>query len=245
MWMGNGHAFMAIIMHYVTKDFELGRALDYQEAIDAFVAKTKDLRKYELSEADWQAITLVTQWLKSFCSATTQMSMTKKATLSFTHAVFRGLQESVRQSLKGLPDSATPYLKQGLLKAHRKLSDYYYKFDESTLYVWASIMDPRITLAGLLEDANDDSHAMDHINEARELPCEPFSTCDPLKWWQGHLLSIPGSAVAVEHIFSGGQDTIALRRTSLKLETIWILMLVKQYLRLAWVAAKALIVKDM
>jgi hypothetical protein len=37
-----------------------------------------------------------------------------------------------------------------------------------------------------------------------------------------------GSAVAVERIFSGGRDTISLRRASLKPETIWILMLVKR-----------------
>ena len=42
-----------------------------------------------------------------------------------------------------------------------------------------------------------------------------------------------GSAVAVERIFSGGRDTISLRRASLKPDTIWVLMLVKQHLRLA------------
>src|SRR5271168_1013817 len=43
----------------------------------------------------------------------------------------------------------------------------------------------------------------------------------------------PGSAVAVEHIFSGGHDTISLCRASLKPETIRILMLVKRRLVLA------------
>jgi hypothetical protein len=48
------------------------------------------------------------------------------------------------------------------------------------------------------------------------------------------ILSISlGSAVAVEHIFSGGRDTISLRHASLKPETIRTLMLVKQRLRLA------------
>ena len=42
-----------------------------------------------------------------------------------------------------------------------------------------------------------------------------------------------GSAVAVERIFSGGRDTISLRRASLKPETIRILMLVKRRLILA------------
>jgi hypothetical protein len=44
---------------------------------------------------------------------------------------------------------------------------------------------------------------------------------------------ILGSAVAVERIFSGGRDTISLRRASLKPDTIRTLMLVKQRLRLA------------
>ena len=42
-----------------------------------------------------------------------------------------------------------------------------------------------------------------------------------------------GSAVAVERIFSGGRDTISLRRASLKPETIRILMLVKRKLIIA------------
>lgn len=42
-----------------------------------------------------------------------------------------------------------------------------------------------------------------------------------------------GSAVAVERIFSGGRDTISLRRASLQPGTIRTLMLLKQRLRLA------------
>ena len=38
--------------------------------------------------------------------------------------------------------------------------------------------------------------------------------------------------MAVERIFSGGRDTISLRRASLKLETIRTLILVKQRLHL-------------
>jgi hypothetical protein len=47
-----------------------------------------------------------------------------------------------------------------------------------------------------------------------------------------------GSAVAVERIFSGGRDTISLRRASLKPETIRTLMIVKQRLRLARLAVE-------
>ena len=48
-----------------------------------------------------------------------------------------------------------------------------------------------------------------------------------------HLPLALGSAVAVERIFSGGRDTISLRRASLKPETIWILMLVKRKLMIS------------
>ena len=58
--------------------------------------------------------------------------------LSSTHAIFRGLQEDIRNSLVELPDSAPPKLKTSLMKAHRKLSDYYSKLDESPYYIWAS-----------------------------------------------------------------------------------------------------------
>jgi hypothetical protein len=47
------------------------------------------------------------------------------------------------------------------------------------------------------------------------------------------MRSSPGSAVAVERIFSGGRDTISLRRASLQPETIRTLMLLKQQLRLS------------
>lgn len=47
------------------------------------------------------------------------------------------------------------------------------------------------------------------------------------------ILPSLGSAVAVERIFSGGWDTISLRRASLQPETIRMLMVLKQRLRLA------------
>ncbi|KAJ7041108.1 hypothetical protein C8F04DRAFT_947617, partial [Mycena alexandri] len=53
---------------------------------------------------------------------------------------------------------------------------------------------------------------------------------------------LSGSAVAVEHIFSGGRDTISLRRASLKPHTIRTLMMVKQRLRLARNAVKEILV---
>jgi hypothetical protein len=57
--------------------------------------------------------------------------------LSSTHAIFCGLQESVRGFIRDLPNDAPPRFRAALLSCHRKLSDYYYKFDESPYYVWA------------------------------------------------------------------------------------------------------------
>jgi hypothetical protein len=95
-----------------------GCAVDYQDIIDNFVAKNRNLCVYELSADDWDAITLVTRWLKSFRSATTQMSTTKHSMLSSTHTILRGLQDDVRNSLATLPDSAPAVLRTGLMKAH-------------------------------------------------------------------------------------------------------------------------------
>jgi hypothetical protein len=106
--------------------------------VDDFVAKNRELRKHELQDEDWEAIVLVAQWLKSFWSATTQMSTTKRPMLSWTHAVFHGLQDSLADSLRSLPNNTPASLHQGLLNAHRKLSDYYGKSDESPYYTWAS-----------------------------------------------------------------------------------------------------------
>lgn len=112
---------------------------------------------------------------------------------------------------------------------------------------------------------------LDQFVEFLKLPQENFDTCDPIKWWAGReslfpdlfrlardiftipgkcflfqcvlfsLLSFIGSAVAVERIFSGGRDTISIRRASLKPDTIRTLMIVKQRLKLAREAVKELL----
>ncbi|KAJ8694872.1 hypothetical protein PTI98_007511 [Pleurotus ostreatus] len=64
------------------------------------------------------------------------------------------------------------------------------------------------------------------LDKFRRLPQEDMDSCDPLKWWYSRrlqfpnlcrlaLLGIPGSAVAVECIFSAARDTLSLRRASL------------------------------
>jgi hypothetical protein len=120
--------------------WNIGRALDYRNTIDSFISRNRDLHVLELSSADWESIKLVASWLKSFRSATTEMSTTKFPMLSTTHAIFRGLQDDIKDILRGLPDSVSPKIKLGLTDAHRKLSDYYYKFDESPFYTWAACM---------------------------------------------------------------------------------------------------------
>jgi hypothetical protein len=115
----------------------LGRALQHREAINTYVYRHDDLIQYRLTEEDWRAVEMVMRWLKSFHSATTQMSATKTPMLSSTHAIFRGLQAEIRDILRE-EQGLSPRLIQGLSDAHLKLSEYYYKFDESPFYLWAS-----------------------------------------------------------------------------------------------------------
>ena len=164
-----------------------GRAIDYRTVIDDFVAKNREIRKHELQDEDWDAIEIVALWLKSFRSATTQMSTTKQPMLSWIHAIFRGLEDSLAANLRSLPNNI-PSLRRGLLKAHRKLSDYYGKSDESPYYTWASrsssiplcyftlilmncppaVLDPRISYSGLLADCGDDLDSHAHLESAKD-----------------------------------------------------------------------------
>jgi hypothetical protein len=60
--------------------------------------------------------------------------------LSTTHAVFRGLQDEIKDILRNLPNSVSLSIKMGLTDAYRKLSDYYYEYDASPFYTWAAHM---------------------------------------------------------------------------------------------------------
>ncbi|KAF8985499.1 hypothetical protein BDQ17DRAFT_1257040, partial [Cyathus striatus] len=112
--------------------------LDYKKDIDDFTVRYKDLHPFELSQREWSAIELVTTWLHAFRQVTTQMSTTKQPMLSTMHAVFRGLQDELKKAISALPDNINPQICSGLLKAHRKLSDYYHHFDQSPYYTWAA-----------------------------------------------------------------------------------------------------------
>lgn len=115
----------------------------YERSVKHFVAANHEyLRDYHLLDKDWKNIKLLAGWLEIFCSATTQMSSTITPMISSTHAIFRGLQDKLKSILKDSPDDISPKIKSGLLKAHRKLSDYFTKFDESPYYTWSASMSP-------------------------------------------------------------------------------------------------------
>jgi hypothetical protein len=161
-----------------------GRALKHRETINTFIYRHEDLIQYRLTEEDWRAIEMVTRWLKSFRSATTQMSATRSPMLSSTHAIFRGLQDDIKDFLrteKGL----SPRLIKGLSDAHLKLSEYYYKFDESPFYLWASrrsclasytihiglnlltVLDPRISYSALSDEFEEDEDLAPFLETAK------------------------------------------------------------------------------
>ncbi|KAJ7303460.1 hypothetical protein DFH08DRAFT_643111, partial [Mycena albidolilacea] len=116
----------------------LRRAIHNRNAITRYVESSSDLSGFALSDLDWEALQTVRSWLSEFRQATTEMSATSKPMLSQTHLVFRSLQRKIKDILSELPNTADPTLKQGLVDAHTKLSDYYYKFDASPYYLWAA-----------------------------------------------------------------------------------------------------------
>jgi len=164
--------------------FLIGRAIQYRKVIEHFVAVNKYLRAFELTDDDWSAITLISQWLKSFCSATVQMSATRKPMLSSTLTIFRGLQDSLHKTLHTLPNNTPLIPKEGLVNAHLKLSNYYRKTDNSPYYVWAchrfsffycfgscsldSVLDPRIGYAGLVADCEGEATSLQELEQVKD-----------------------------------------------------------------------------
>ncbi|EJD06388.1 uncharacterized protein FOMMEDRAFT_75886, partial [Fomitiporia mediterranea MF3/22] len=240
----------------------LNRAYVYRQAIQSFVLLHEDLHPLKLDFDDWKLIQCIIMWLCDFCQATTFMSLTKDSALSSAFGCFIELQDKLRQFLQTLlPDTPTS-LKLGLKNAHGVLAEYLYKFTTSLYYLWAALLDPRISYSRLREDAGSDTILLDLIESARAGLEEHYKQTDklleyfnmkqerswdagkPVKWWSAccaqfpwlssfthDIHCIPGSAVVVERIFSGGCDTIALHQASLQPETISSLMLVKQWLK--------------
>ncbi|KAF5372594.1 hypothetical protein D9758_005206 [Tetrapyrgos nigripes] len=130
----------------------LRRALQYKSMINSYCARDKELRKFELEDSEWNSLKLASDWLKIFCAATTEMSTTKRPMLSKTLATLHGLQDNLRTVLLQLPHSADPALCWGLMEAHSKLSDYYFKFDQSPYYTWTALLNPCISSEGLASD---------------------------------------------------------------------------------------------
>ena len=167
----------------------IGRALEFQKDIDDFVARNRDLRAFELSEDEWAVIVQVCDWLGAFRAATTQMSTSKESMLSSTIAIFRGLQEHIRKIYSALPESVPQRIKDSLIEAHRKLSDYYHRYDQSPFYTWAArkfnhfdfmfegylvthqpiflVLDPRISYEGVCGDYMDDPDLLSYLDSSK------------------------------------------------------------------------------
>ncbi len=126
----------------------------------------------------------MTGWLKAFRSATTQMSTMKISMLLSMHAIFWGLQDHLKDILRSLPDDISPRLRSGVIAAHDKLSEYYYKYDESPLYTWAArmcsflfsicllincllVLDPRISYEGMRDDYTGDHLLANYLEDAK------------------------------------------------------------------------------
>ncbi|KAJ7156123.1 hypothetical protein C8R43DRAFT_884009, partial [Mycena crocata] len=107
------------------------RAPQFKLVIFNYVAKDSELCKHKLSPPKWAALELVLKWLKAFRSATTEMPATGNSMLS-VKATSRP-----NQVIKALPEGTDQALRNGLVNAHLKLSDYYTKFDNSWYYLWA------------------------------------------------------------------------------------------------------------
>jgi hypothetical protein len=102
-----------------------------------FLAKQVDLHPLELTDAEWNAIKIISKRLGAYHQAMELMSATKQVTLSAVHCVFHGLQGHLKKSLCKLPQSALLWLKTGLIKAQVKLANYHTYFDELPFYLRA------------------------------------------------------------------------------------------------------------
>ncbi|KIJ43942.1 hypothetical protein M422DRAFT_252439 [Sphaerobolus stellatus SS14] len=95
------------------------------------------------------------------------MSATKHSTLSSMHAIFKGLQDHIVKELSKLPNTASDNVCEVLLASHRKLSDYFFKIDESPYPVWASLLDLHINYKGLVADHEDKPDLLQHIEKSK------------------------------------------------------------------------------
>ncbi|KAJ7342951.1 hypothetical protein DFH08DRAFT_811283 [Mycena albidolilacea] len=94
------------------------------------------------------------------------MPTTSRPMLSFTHMIFCGLQKSLKEKLAALPADSPPELVEGLMKAHQKLSDYYYMYDQSPFYIWAS---SRFNFKKLRKEYAHDPELSKYLEEQKSL----------------------------------------------------------------------------
>ena len=114
-------------------------ALEYIEAIRLFVGLAPaDAKLEQLSAIEWNVIMHVEKWLDSFREATTLMLVAQAPALSVVLTIFCDIQDDIQAAYRELPLLAPLALKQGVLNAHWKLSNYYYLTDASPYYIWAS-----------------------------------------------------------------------------------------------------------
>jgi hypothetical protein len=114
------------------------------------------------------------------------MSTLKQPMLSSTHAIFRGLQEHIQQIFHDLPASTPNKIKNGLFDTHWKLSNYYYKYDQSPFYTGAAhtsspdqfyaqihlmamflVLDPWISYEGMSSDYMGDEDLLTYLKSAK------------------------------------------------------------------------------
>ena len=126
--------------------------MQYEAEINTFITHcaNRDLRDLELSEDEWTSIKLITGWLEKFQDTTTQMSTTHQPMLSHTYAIFCGLQDHICEAIQNLPPGLDRCIWDGLVAAHHKLGEYYYRFDQSPFYIWAVRMSASFLIMPLL-----------------------------------------------------------------------------------------------
>jgi hypothetical protein len=115
------------------------QALLYREEVDRFVLVQR-LGAISLSDDEWLAIHLVAGWLQLFRNATTEMSSTKKTTLSSVYAIITALQDDIQRHLTNMPLNIPSHLQAGLEAAHAKLAEYFRLTDRSPYYFWSACM---------------------------------------------------------------------------------------------------------
>ncbi|KAF8224017.1 hypothetical protein L208DRAFT_1313780, partial [Tricholoma matsutake] len=54
-----------------------------------------------------------------------------------------------------------------LLAVHHKLSEYYYHFDLSPFYIWATLLDPHISYEGLKADYTQDADLLADLKKVK------------------------------------------------------------------------------